>query len=59
MEKIIKRYKNLKSINKICQKNNIDYSNFMKGQISDEKRKLVLKDVKKEIVKLIEGVIDG
>lgn len=58
MEKIIEKYKNMNSIRKICLKNKIDYSNFMKGKVNNQQKQKVIKGIKKEIVKLLEGVFD-
>lgn len=44
--------KNMKSINKICEENNIDVSNLLKGTASKDNIKKVANDLKLEIIKL-------
>lgn len=44
--------KEMKSINKICEENNIDVSNLLKGTTSKDNIKKVASDLKFEIIKL-------
>ena len=44
--------KNMKSINKICEENNIDVSNLLKGTTSKDNIKKVANELKLEIIKL-------
>lgn len=58
MEKIVNKYKDLKSVRRICLENNVDYSNFMKEKIPETKRKKVISDIKKEICKMVKVIVD-
>lgn len=59
MEKFVEKYQNLKTLKKICTDNKVDYSNYKKGKVSVEKKLKVENSVKKEISKMIEGVLYG
>lgn len=58
MEKIVNKYKDLKSLRKICIENEVDYSNFIKDKVPKEKRKKVIAGIKKEMCKIMKVVID-
>lgn len=58
MDKIVSKYKEMKSIRSICLDNNVDYSNFLKGKVPDTKRKKVILGIKKEICKLVKVIVD-
>lgn len=52
-DEIIRKYMNLKSINKICEKLNIPYSNLLKGRTSEYNKKLIILEIKHEIINFI------
>lgn len=52
-DEVIRKYMNLKSINKICEKLNISTSNLLKGRTSEYNKKLVILEIKQEIINFI------
>lgn len=52
----INKYKNMKSLKKICVENGVDVSNFLKGYQKD-KRKIIIKEIKKEILEMYNIII--
>ena len=52
-KEIIKKYRTMKKIQNICDENNIDSSNLIKGTTTKENEKLVADEIIKEIVSFI------
>ena len=58
--KYVRRYKKMKSITQICKENNIRSSNVeIRGKIKKEKQDLLIKEMKKEVIKLYNYLILG
>lgn len=58
--KYVRRYKKMKSITQICKENNIRPSNVeIRGKIKKEKQDLLIKEMKKEVIKLYNYLILG
>lgn len=50
---IIMKYKNLKSMTRICKENKVDTANLVSNRVSQEKMKKVADIIKDELTKLV------
>lgn len=54
----INKYKNMKSLKKICVENGVDVSNLLKGYLK-EKRPIIIKEIKRQIIEMYDIILFG
>lgn len=55
----INAYKKMRSLSNVCKENNIDQSNLIRKKITSENEKIIVNELKKEIMKLFDIIILG
>lgn len=55
----INAYKKMRSLSNVCKENNIDQSNLIRKKITSENEKIIVDELKKEIMKLFDIIILG
>ncbi len=55
----INAYKKMRSLSNVCKENNIDQSNLIRKKITSENEKIIVHELKKEIMKLFDIIILG